>query len=255
MRKKRSTRPAGPVYIFVRPMQLLGPNTNAPADLLSRRCIVIAGEDRRHVQALHGASAGSSHAFRGYEFWKQPELTLILSGIGTGCIEPLLWEITRPRILEEIVLLGTAGKMPAATVRIGQPYAIAAAFLAATALDGEGLHQPLRPRWQLPKDLSVASCVSTDLFYGFGPATEAQAHRLGSTARQLYDKHIEMGTQLVDMEVGQFYAFCDCFGNPSLRYVAVKGASNEIGAHGQQIAESAEVIRRCFELAVELMGI
>jgi hypothetical protein len=157
--------------------------------------------------------------------------------------------------VEEIVLIGTAGKMPAAEVRIGQPYAIAAAFLAGTALDGEGLNQPLRPRWQLPTHLSVASCVSTDLFYGFGPATQARAHGLGSTARQLYDKHVAMGTQLVDMEAGQFYAFCDYFSDPSLRYVAVKGASNEIGAHGQQIAESAAVIRRCFELAVALMGI
>ncbi len=175
MRTKRSTRPAGHVDIFVRPMQLLGPNTNAPAELLSRRCIVVAGEDRRHVQALLGASAVSSHAFRGYEFWKQPELTLILSGIGTGCVEPLLWEIMRPRIVDETVLIGTAGKMPAAAVEVGQPYVIADAFLAGTALDGDGLHQPLRPRWQLPKDLSVASCVSTDLFYGFGPAAQGES--------------------------------------------------------------------------------
>jgi len=238
-------------------IHVLGPNTNAPHDLLSRRCIVVAGEDQRHVLDLLGAAAGISHAFRGYEFWKQPEFTLVTCGIGTGCVEPLLWEITGPGVVEEMVLIGTAGKMPSALLTVGQPYLISEAFLAGTGLDAAGLDQPLRPRWRLSKEYPVASSVSTDFFYGFAEsAMRARTYRLGrSDLGQLYQKHVDRGTQLVDMEIGQFYAFCHSFGDPSLQYIAVKGASNEIGAAGQQIAESQGVIRRCFDLAAELMGI
>ena len=33
-------------------METLGPNTNAPTDLLSSDCIPVAGEDRRHLLPL-----------------------------------------------------------------------------------------------------------------------------------------------------------------------------------------------------------
>ena len=106
-------------------MLSLGPNTNAPADLLSPTCILVAGEDRGHLLPLLNTPQDRSHAFRGYEFWKQSE-------------------------------------------------------------------------------------------------------------------------------VAQFYAFCENFGGPDLRYNAIKGVSNELGDDAAQIQTSQDMIRTCFEMAKQL---
>lgn len=236
--------------------QRLGPNTLAPVEVLSHRCILVAGEDRRDVVPLLKAPADPSHAFRNYEFWKQPDCTLILCGIGTGCLEPLLWEITRPGIVREIILIGTAGKMPLADIKLGQPHAITQAFLAGTGLDGESLSEPLTPRWELPPSIPTASSVSTDFFYGFAPRILAESYPFAQgNLRKSYEHHLERGTHLVEMEVAQFYAFCNTFGDKELRYLALKGASNELGDDGQQLAESSGVIARCMALAKRLLKI
>ena len=237
-------------------METLGPNTNAPPNLLSPRCILVAGEDRRNLLYLLPSQENASHAFRGYEFWKQPEFTLILCGIGTGCLEPLIWELTRPGIVRELVLIGTAGKMPNASVEVGQPYAVIQAFLAGTGLDGEPLDETLTPCWPLPPTIPAASSVSTDFFYGFGPRLLTGEYPFADGAlRERYLDHCRRGTSLVEMEVAQFYAFCRAFGGKGLRYLAIKGVSNELGDDARQIAESRTVITRCMEMARGLMGI
>lgn len=234
-------------------MRTLGPNTNAPKELLSRKCILVVGEDRRDVVALLGSPEDASHAFRSYEFWKQADFTLVLSGIGTGCVEPLMWELLGTKVIEEIMLIGTAGKMPGASIPIGQACAISEAFLAGTGLDQEGIVEPLKPRWELPADIPTASSVSTDFFYGFSPRVMAGEYPFDQGhLRERYQEHIRRGTQLVEMEVAQFYAFCDRFGGPTLRYLAIKGASNDLGNDARQVAESKGVIARCMELAKQL---
>jgi hypothetical protein len=237
-------------------MSTLGPNTNAPQELLSKRCVLVVGEDRRDVVALLGSPGETSHSFRNYEFWKQADFTLVLSGIGTGCVEPLMWELLRAKVIEEIILIGTAGKMPGASIPIGQPCAISDAFLGGTGLDQEGVSEPLKPRWELPAGIPTASSVSTDFFYGFSPRVMAGEYPFGrGHLRERYREHVRRGTQFVEMEVAQFYAFCDRFGHAELRYLAIKGASNELGDDAQQIAESASVIARCMEVATRLLKI
>lgn len=234
-------------------MATLGPNTNAPVELLSADCIYVAGEDRSHVLSLLPEGA-PSFRHRGYEFWKQPNFTMILSGMGTGCVEPLVWEITQPGVVRRIVLVGTAGKMPAARVDPGSPHAVTEAFLAGTGLDGENIAQPLRPRWELPNEIATASSVSTDFFYGFAPRLLDGGYPLADgDLRRKYEEHVRRGTQLVEMEVAAFYCFCERFGDGDLRYVAVKGASNELGADSQQLANSGGVIDSCFRVAQQLM--
>ena len=155
-----------------------------------------------------------------------------------------------------MILIGTAGKMPNASVEIGQPYAVIEAFLAGTGLDSELLDEPLTPRWPLPPTIPTASSVSTDFFYGFGPRLLTGEYPFTHGAlRERYCDHKRRGTSLVEMEVAQFYAFCHTFGGGRLQYLAIKGVSNELGDDVRQIAESRTVITRCMEMARRLMGI
>src|SRR6202035_4323689 len=94
----------------------LGPNTNAPVELLSSQCVLCVGEDRRTLldAALDAGldMKGPHFGYRCYEFWNCGGLLVVWSGIGTGSLEPLLWELFKPGTIQQIVLVGTAGRMP-----------------------------------------------------------------------------------------------------------------------------------------------
>ena len=230
-------------------MNILGPNTNASVELLQPRCIVCCGEDAGDLLHLL-PTIQMYHEYRSYRFWRLPGFTLVLSGMGTGCVEPLIWEMTRPKVVRELVLIGTAGKMPGAAAPLGEPHVIDRAYLAGTGLDGENLVEPLLPRWDKPLgSIPSASSVSTDFFYGFAPRILTGGYPLaGGRLRALYEKYSNT-VDLIDMEVGPFYAFCAAFGDESLRYIAIKGPSNVLGADEQQIAETPAVLKRCWETA------
>ena len=91
-------------------MNVLGPNTNASLELLQPHCILCCGEDVSHFLQLL-PTIQMYHEYRGYRFWRLPGFTLVLSGMGTGCLEPLMWELTRPKVIRQVMLIGTAGKM------------------------------------------------------------------------------------------------------------------------------------------------
>ena len=69
-------------------MNVLGPNTNASLELLQPHCILCCGEDVSHFLHLL-PTIQMYHEYRGYRFWRLPGFTLVLSGMGTGCVEPL----------------------------------------------------------------------------------------------------------------------------------------------------------------------
>jgi len=96
-------------------MNTLGPNTNASVTNLRSDVILVAGEDRGEVldvvRILIKSRIPTSYRYRCYEFWPFRSATVILTGIGTGSIEPLMWEILQPRIIRRIILIGTAGLM------------------------------------------------------------------------------------------------------------------------------------------------
>lgn len=228
---------------------LLGPNTAAPRSILRPACLLCAGEDRAEfLAALDEAGAGEPsaiHSFRGYEFWRFEHYCTVLSGIGTGALEPLLWEILRPGQVERIVLVGTAGSMPGAAIEAGRPHLIEEAWPAGTGIDALVSAPPLRPRWPAASTLPSTSSASTDFYYAFGPKLLDGEYPL--PPGPLHDRYREMisrNVALVEMEVAQFYFFCERFGNDRLGYVAVKAPANAVGDAAQHLASSSATLSK-----------
>ncbi len=241
-------------------MIVLGPNTNASSDLLAPACILCCGEDRQTLlQAVEAAGLTrpwKNFSYRCYEFWKTDQWVLIWTGIGTGCLEPLLWEIFQPGIINKIVLIGTAGRMPDSLAAPGQVYLVDQAFLAGTGLDGEQLAEPLHPRWPQPRRFAETSSVSTDFYYGFSPKIESGEYPLASgRLRSAYSLHRKHGTNLVEMEVGPFYAFCAVLPNAPARFIAAKVVSNTVGDEGNQVPNSAQALKLAVAAAKALLGL
>jgi hypothetical protein len=123
--------------------------------------VVCTGEDPEELtHAIRTVIPGSQpqyHHYRCYHAWKfgHPDLTVILSGIGSGCLEPLLFEILDYESLgdktaKRLVMIGTAGRVPDIGVEqpsLGQVYLVDAAYTVgcAVALDDDKL--PVRPNF------------------------------------------------------------------------------------------------------------
>lgn len=237
----------------------LGPNTNADSSLLHERVLLCCGEEPEEFSAAFQAAAPgplqASYRYRCYQWWKTDRFTAVWSGIGTGCLEPLLWELLGQQVVRRIVLIGTAGRLRESNCRLGQPYLARPAWLSLTALDHlapEGL-EPLLPS-AMETDLPQASVVSTDLFYGFSeralqPGFPLQCAHLADE----YRRHSAQ-TDLVDMETAQFYLLCQRFGaNHLQRYAALRAAANDVGNGVQQIEQSAAALTACARSAVRLL--
>ena len=253
----------------------LGPNTQAPPSVLHERCIYCAGEDRRellHALAEAGppdareaaketrdAMAAQSEAhwyYRNYEFWRFRDFCMMLSGIGTGCLEPLLYEVLHAGVVARIVLVGTAGTMPAANVQLGQAYAIRAAWPAATGIDGEVANLPLSPHWKFSGGEQTATGVSSDFYYGFAPAVLEGRYPIDrGPLRARFEEHLRRGTELVDMEMAQFYFLCRSFGGDEVQYLAVKGAANQVGRGEQQSVNTRSALISSLQMTFRLLGV
>jgi hypothetical protein len=243
------------------PAASLGPNSNAPEHILHSNIILCCGEDRPElIAALRSIPAfrrkpTASHAYRCYEFWKYEAALVVWSGIGTGCVEPLLWELLTPGIVKQIALVGTAGRWSMSRTVHGRAYLISKAHFAGTALDGWRVAKPVAPRW--PKLASftgaTASIVSTDFFYGFSELL-ITAKYPGATPRMVKRyRQMRHRTDLIDMEVAQFYYFCHKFGRGNVRFVAVKGPANVLGESDEQIEHSRGVLVECLRLANRML--
>jgi purine-nucleoside phosphorylase len=246
------------------PSEVLGPNTNAPPGLLHERCILCAGEDPDVLcEALRKAGDPErvpTFRYRGYAFWRFSDFCVVLSGIGTGCLEPLLhevllYELDSARLVRRVVLIGTAGSMPDIDVKTGEAYLIDKAWAAGTGIDAEAEKLlPLQPRSKPPQGVPRASSVSTDFYYGFSKdILSGKYPTKGKTLRKLFKKHKRQATQLVDMEVAQFYYFCECFGDSSLQYAAVKAPANAVGNHHQQLDNTLQALGSCLTTAFLLL--
>jgi hypothetical protein len=222
-----------------------------------------AGEDRHEfLAALRAAGLkrfvivepDEESEYRGYQFLGFGEYCAILTGIGTGCLEPALWEILRPKIVEQIILVGTAGVMPGAVVDQGKPYFIDRAWPAGTGIDALAVELPLRPRWKGEPTTPTASSVSTDFYYGFGPKLGTDEYPLPhGPLNDLYSTHVRWGTQLVEMEVAQFYFFCELFGGECLEYAAVKAPANSVSDVAEQSANSPAALVAAVGAAVRML--
>ena len=88
------------------------PNTGVADDLLSSGTIILScGEDITEVhdtfEPLLKALPRRFHSYRGYTFAQYRGFTLATAGIGTGCLEPFLYEVLPAT--KRIILVGTAG--------------------------------------------------------------------------------------------------------------------------------------------------
>ncbi|MEH2238538.1 hypothetical protein [Nostoc sp.] len=144
--------------------------------------------------------------------------------------------------------------MPNSDKKLGDVYIIDQAYLGATAIDDDSIKQPLTPNFFAKYDFPKASIVSTDFFYGFSERVingdyPNKTQRLIQAVNQYF-----YTTDLVDMEVAQFYHFCKLFDPENkLNYVAIKGAANSIGSAEEQIENTSIVIQNAIEKAIALL--
>lgn len=231
------------------------PNTAVPDDLLQADVILCCGEDAGELlQAFKGLKALQVHEYRCYKFWRYPAFTLIWTGIGTGSLEPLLFEPLEPVMIKRIVLIGTAGALND-NVTLGMGYVIDEAVLGCTGISPlPGVK--LQPHWNGPiKEMPTASIVSTDYYNGFSKVQSPRVNALQQADTRLkpvMDSII--GTvDLVDMETAQFYHFCRVLGGEHLQYLALKGATNPITDVSQQTLYSESLLETLSHNAMETL--
>ena len=89
--------------------RILGPNTKLDSRLMQKNILLSCGEDTKELLTPLAEIEEFSdyHEYRCYKFWKFSTFTLIWTGFGTSCLEPLLWEILKPNIAERIILFGS----------------------------------------------------------------------------------------------------------------------------------------------------
>lgn len=236
----------------------LGPNTQLPAGLIRERVLIAGGEDRDEIQEAlverFDFSGAAHHRFRDYECWSDDRVSVIRCGIGTGSVEPLVYELLNggrtdragesrgETGVERIVLFGTSGVPVYSRLEVGEAYVVAAATPFETALNSPGLYpEPVafEPNWPAVGGRPFAASISTDRYYGDVPDAAADVFTSPPRTRVL-----------IEMEVAQFYHFARRYaiGDPPL-FLAVKGVSNRIGRHAEHAAQGPAALRNAAEMA------
>lgn len=246
------------------------PNTNVPNEYFDAAdWILCAGEDKDEMRSalriVYPKGCLGHHEYRCYGFWRYDDFTLVWTGIGTGSLEPLMWEVLTTGRIRRFVLVGTAGALPRSKAKLGSVYAIDRAYSAATALD-HNIQRPLRPAMDIPTTLQRSSSVSTDAYYGFSKLSlEKEKDGQNPPDRPHYpaDRRLRKALKahfsknaLVEMEVAQFYHFCQRFPPSSHRqYLALKVPVNPVDSFEQQTQNTAIALQRVFEAALRVLGI
>lgn len=189
------------------------------------------------------------HAYRCYEFFRAGDVSFIWTGIGTGCLEPLLCEVIGE--IERIILVGTAGAISEAA-RLGGASVICEAK---TACAGVSSNFPVcRPNWPAGVNLPARKIVSTDYYYGFSLRHHWPTALLWSADKRLARSvpRLLKWADLVDMETAQFYHLCRTV-KPTVQFLAIKGASNNLSDHSEQPLHSQSVLTAALAMAREIV--
>ncbi|MFA5258110.1 MAG: hypothetical protein WC360_08165 [Opitutales bacterium] len=227
---------------------------------LNERVILCCGEVEDELTRAFRALDGKAlfvQQYRCYKVWKYADFTLILAGIGTGTLEPLLWEILPAGIVKKIVLIGTAGCVSPSAPAMGCALPIRAAYPCGTGIDAEVGFEPLLPDWPtLPKNAASCTIASSDFFYGYSDRVlDGSFRACQGPFRERY-KAIRDRTDLIDMEVAPFYYFAPRFAPAnSLEYIAIKGSSNALGKGEEMNYFSGTVMEHCADQAMNMLGI
>jgi hypothetical protein len=224
---------------------------------LSSRVILCCGEvEEDLVKAYRGYPEKPLliQQYRCYKLWKFKNFTAILAGIGSGALEPLLWEILAPGVVRKIVLIGTAGAVGSGAPAMGVALPINEAYSCGTGIDGEIGLEPVKPRWNLPAGTKTCSIASSDFFYGYSERVIDGSFKACQGAFREKYLNIRDKAALIDMEVAQFYYFCPRFDTTGrLEYVAIKGSSNPLGKGGEMNKYAAPVIENCMRQSLRML--
>ncbi len=231
------------------------PNTQLPFNSLSADLILCCGEDllelKRAVQTVFGRPR-PLHSYRCYSFFKVDQTSFVWTGIGTGCIEPLLCEILNEPALRRLILVGTAGSV-SKHAKLGSATPIRAARIACAGISPK--RSVLKSNWPLANGTHTQTIVSTDYYYGFTlkkawptPKLWEADTRLAKSVSKALEK-----SDLVDMETGQFYHLCRTL-RPDLQYLAIKGAANPLTDFSQQVLHSESVLHDALREAKSLLA-
>lgn len=232
------------------------PNTGVRTGMLSKETILCCGEDAVELlSAFQGWTPQEEWVYRCYRVWKFTRFTLIWTGIGTGCLEPLLFEILQPSSIKSLILIGTAGAL-SDRMRTGQPYLLSLAELGPTAITPHVPPLPLVPNWpsaQL-RHLAPATIISTDYYYGFTRHPNSFSRRLIVADANLSNAIPKLAqADLIDMETAQFYHFCRALRGQTLRFLALKGPANPAADPFQQTLHSRPLLHRLATLSLSLL--
>jgi len=239
------------------------PNCAVPEELLHENVLLCCGEDCGELLTAMERVTGAAprkpdHDYRCYRFWQEERFTLAWSGIGTGCLEPLLFEILHPGIIRRIILIGTAGSTGRLPFPRGEARLIREAWLGGSALTLGEEHSALAPRYPLPPSHSLpcAAIVSTDFYYGFYHGDDPLRRQLRDAVPSLRRDvaRIYPRVDLVDMECAQFYWLCGLLGGDTTAFAAIKGAANAVDKPAEQGSFGPLVLENCFAAALELLG-
>jgi len=219
------------------------PNSQLPFGSLERDAVLCCGEDLGEFKrAIKGVFATPQrlHSYRCYAFLKRRNTSFIWTGMGSGCLEPLLCEIFDEPNLQRIILVGTAGSV-SKNETLGIAFPITEARVACAGISPKN---PVQfPNWRLPKNEESRRIVSTDYYYGFTLRKNWPTPNLWSADTRLA-KSVPRAlrkSDLVDMETGQFYHLCRTL-RPDLQYLALKGAANPLRDFTQQTLHSESVL-------------
>jgi hypothetical protein len=192
------------------------------------------------VQAVFGRPR-TIHRYRCYAFLETQCVSFIWTGIGTGCIEPLICELRDEPCLSRIILVGTAGSV-AGRAKLGMATPVGEAQIACAGISPK--QKTLKPNWPIAKNAPTQRIVSTDYYYGFTlkrarptPQLWAADTRLAKTVAKALRR-----ADLVDMETGQFYHLCQTL-RPDWQFLAIKGAANPLTDFTQQTFHSESVLK------------
>ena len=219
------------------------PNTQLPFGALQRDVVLCCGEDlselKRAIKTTFGAPR-RVHSYRCYAFLERRNISFIWTGMGSGCLEPLLCEIFDEPNLKRIILVGTAGSV-SKNETLGIAFPITEARIACAGISPKN---PVQfPNWPLPKNIESRRIVSTDYYYGFTLRKNWPSPKLWSADTRLAQSvpKVLAKSNLVDMETGQFYHLCQTL-RPDLQYLSLKGAANPLRDFTQQTLHSESVL-------------
>lgn len=241
------------------------PNTALPLSFFQSNIIVCTGEDPGElihaIKTLFPGHRPRHHQYRCYQAWKLPGVTIVISGIGTGCMEPMMWELLDHKTLGDkrprrLAMIGTAGYI--SDSGFGEVYVVDGAYPVGCAIRLADEHLPLRPNFAKADTLGLSTAIemSTDRYFTCTPDMSDERKVFAKSFDPLLVEELEKywkPGRLISMESAQFYHFAKVFGLPDTEYVAFRGVANLADQFETQGDYSQKVLIDALRHAVNLL--